>query len=240
MKDSSFESEKFEEDRIQAAYARRKWNGFYSWFNMGYVFLMQQQERKMLIALERYGFSPLSNRKILEIGCGRGYWLCEFIKWGANPKHIFGVDLLPDRVENARRLCPERVHIECGNATRLNFPDESFDLVLQSTVFSSVLDPSVRKQIASEMLRVVKGNGALFWYDFHKNNPKNPDVQGMKKDEIFRLFPECQINLQRITLAPPLVRLLAPYSPISCYLLEKLKVLNTHYLGVICKNQNLR
>ena len=93
----------------------------------------------------------------------------------------------------------------------------------------------MRQQIASEMLRVVKADGALLWYDFHMNNPRNPDVQGMKKKEIFRLFPGCRIELRRITLAPPLARLLAPYSLMTCSLLEEFKVFNTHYLGVIRK-----
>jgi hypothetical protein len=85
------------------------------------------------------------------------------------------------------------------------------------------------------MLRVVKPDGAILWYDFHVNNPRNPDVQGINNREIVRLFPNCRIDLRRITLAPPLARLLAPYSLLICYLLERLLVFNTHYLGVIRK-----
>ena len=224
-----------EEERICAAYAKRHENTRYSWFNPSYAFMMQERERRMLVALEQHGFASLGTRKILEIGCGTGYWLREFIKFGAQPQNITGVDLLSGRVAIGRQLCPERVRIECGSATTLGFPDGCFDLVLQSTVFSSVLDPSTRQQMASEMLRVVKADGALLWYDFHVNNPRNPDVQGMKKREIFRLFPGCRIELRRITLAPPLARLLAPYSLLACYLLERFKVFNTHYLGVIRK-----
>jgi len=235
MEDQSSELEKVEETRIQVAYAKRQGNISYSWFNAGYVFLAQEQERRMLLALKRHGFASLDTMKILEIGCGTGSWLRKFIKWGACPQNITGVDLLSDRVAIARQLCPERVRIEYGNATKLGFPDGCFDLVLQSTVFSSVLDSSMKQQIVSEMLRVVKADGALLWYDFHMNNPRNPDVQGIKKREIFQLFPGCRIELRRITLAPPLARLLAPYSLLTCYLLERFKVFNTHYLGVIRK-----
>lgn len=89
--------------------------------------------------------------------------------------------------------------------------------------------------MASEMIRVAKVDGLILWYDFHMNNPRNGDVQGIKKREIGQLFPGCRLDFSRITLAPPLVRLLAPYSPIACSLLEKLKVFNTHYLAVIKK-----
>ena len=239
MENQSSESVKVEEARIQAAYARRKWghlrNSLLMVYPAGYVFLMQELERRMLVALGQHGFASLDTIKILEIGCGTGHWLREFIKWSAQPQNITGVDLLSDRVAIARQLCPESVRIECGSATTLGFPDGCFDLVLQSTVFSSVLDPSVRKLIASEMLRVVKPDGALLWHDFYVNNPRNPDVQGMKKWEISRLFPGCRIDMRKITLVPPLARLLAPYSLLACYLLERFKIFNTHYLGVIRK-----
>jgi len=98
-----------------------------------------------------------------------------------------------------------------------------------------MLDHGMKQQIAAEMLRVVKREGLILWYDFHVNNPRNPDVLGVKKREIFRLFPGCQIQLRPITLPPPLVRLLAPYSWLACYVLARIPFLCTHYLGVIQK-----
>ena len=197
---------------------------------------MQQLERRMLAAIRNHGFAPLHSRSILEVGCGNGHWVREFIKWGASPENVTGIDLLEGRVTQARKLCPAGVKIQRTNATKLTFADASFDIVLQATVFTSILDPHVKKQVAAEMLRVVKEDGLILWYDFHVNNPRNPDVRGVKKQEIARLFPVCRITLERITLAPPLVRLLAPYSWMSCYLLEKIPWLCTHYLGAIQKH----
>ena len=224
-----------EEVRMRNAYGKRQAEHHYSWFNPSYVFLMQERERLFLRTLKRHGFLPLETQHILEIGCGTGYWLREFIKWGARPQNINGIELLSERVDIAKQLSPQGVHIECGSGTKVGFSDGCLDLVLQSTVFSSILDFSTKQQIASEMLRVVKANGAILWYDFHVNNPRNPDVQGVNKREIFRLFPNCRIDLRRITLAPPLARFLAPYSLLTCYLLERLKIFNSHYLGVTRK-----
>jgi hypothetical protein len=114
-------------------------------------------------------------------------------------------------------------------------PSDRFDLVVQSTVFTSILDATTRRQVASEMLRIVKDDGLILWYDFHVNNPRNPDVRAVKKREIQGLFPDCRIQLRRITLAPPLLRLLAPHSWLACHLLGRIPWLCTHYLGVIRK-----
>ncbi len=97
----------------------------------------------------------------------------------------------------------------------------------------------MKRQIASEMLRVVKRDGLILWYDFHVNNPRNPDVRGIKKREIYQLFPGCRIELQRTTLVPPLVRLLAARSWLVCYRLGRIPWLCTHYLGVIQKEESL-
>ena len=78
-------------------------------------------------------------------------------------------------------------------------------------------------------------NQLILWYDFHVNNPSNPDVKGVRKREIAELFPNCRIELWRVSLAPPIVRILAPHSLLACYILERLKIFNTHYLGVIRK-----
>src|SRR2546425_2518897 len=179
-------SARVEEARIQMVYAnRQRYDARYSWFNPGHLFLVQERERRLLTLLQRHGFTLLDTYKMLEIGCGTGYWLREFIKWGARPENIAGVDLLSDRVVEAKKLCPEAVQVQCGSASALAFPSDTFDLVLQSTVFTSVLDVSMKQRIASEMLRVVKRDGCILWYDYRVNNPWNSNVRGVKRREIY-------------------------------------------------------
>ena len=226
-----------EEARIRAVYKRREQDDArYSWFNPAYQLLVQQRERRVLTLLRRSGFIGLRSKAILEVGCGTGQWLRDFVKWGASPKNITGIDLLPDRVAKAQELCPVGIRIECASAAKLPFSDNRFDLVFQSTVFTSILDADLRRCIAAEMMRVVKPDGVIVWYDYHVDNPRNPDVRGVKRREIHELFPNCDIRLERITLAPPLARALVRYSYLLCYLLEKVPLLCTHYLGIIRKN----
>ena len=225
----------YEEARIRQAYAKRSDGLRYSGFDAGHLYAMQGLERQFLVLLKQHGFAPLDAKNVLEVGCGTGFWLRELIKWGAKPENISGVELQPECVTEAQRLCPGAVKIECENAVKLSFPDETFDLVFQFTVFTSILAPDMKQQVASEMLRVAKEDGLILWYDFHVNNPWNPDVRAVKKQEIQKLFLGCRIEMRRITLAPPIARLIAPYSWMACYLLEKIPLLCTHYLGVIQK-----
>jgi ubiquinone/menaquinone biosynthesis C-methylase UbiE len=225
-----------EESRIREIYARRRTEvnrRLYSFFNKGNLLRIQELERGILAVLERYDRQPLDQQRILEIGCGTGYWLREFIKWGARPEKLVGVDLLRDRIEEARSLCPSNVTLYCQSATKLCLPDATFDLVLQSTVFTSIGDIGTKQQIALEMVRVLKPNGLILWYDFLVDNPRNPDVRGVKKKEVLQLFPKCEIELRRITLAPPVARFIALYSQVAFCLLGKFPSLCTHYLGVI-------
>jgi SAM-dependent methyltransferase len=177
----------------------------------------------------------LSSKRILEVGCGTGYWLRQFIQWGARPENLFGTDLLPERIEKARELCPPGVHLECGDASRLTFADDTFDVTAQVTVFTSILDNAMKTAVAREIHRVLKPRGWLLWYDYFLDNPWNPDVRGIRKKEIVRLFPGFDVHLERVTVAPPLGRILGKISPLAYQVTSSMKVLCTHRLGLIQK-----
>ena len=223
-----------EEARIRAAYARRTDDkAQYSWARMGHVFQAQERERYLLLTLKHHGLLPLADKRILEVGSGTGGRLRDFLKWGATPQNVIGVELLPDEVAKAQALLPPAVTLLCRNAADLPFPAAAFDIVLQSTMFTSLLDPSLKRRIADEMVRVLKPAGVIVWSDFRVNNPWNHDVRGISKQEITALFPRCRVELRPTGLAPPLGRRLAEYSWLATYLLARVPWLCTHYLGVI-------
>jgi SAM-dependent methyltransferase len=223
-----------EEDRIRSAYAARRGESSYAESVAG-RFQFQERERHVLRLLDRYRLMPLAGKKILEVGCGTGKWLRDLIAWGADPESVFGVELLQASAARARRLCPQTVTVECGSAAKLSYAAGSFDIVLQATVFTSVLDPDMKRAMAAEMLRVVRPHGVILWYDFFVRNPRNPYVQPVTRDEIRRLFPGCTLDLQRVGLAPPIARALAPRAWAACAVLSRLPPLCTHYLGAITR-----
>jgi SAM-dependent methyltransferase len=203
----------------------------YSWFNPAQLFALQQRQRVLLRTLKRQGISDLGGLRILEVGCGRGGVLREFACLGACPENMFGLDLLADRLVDAGQGLPG-VHFQRADGSCLPFASQSFDLVMQYTAVSSVLDADLRRRMCAEMLRVTRPGGLVLSYDFWLN-PTNKQTRGLGLDEIHASFPGCRIDPHRITLAPPIARRLAAFSWGLCLFLESLKIFNTHYLVAI-------
>ena len=224
--------------RIRAEYERRKRevpHDFYSWGRLSNCFHHTQLVRDAIAELTREKMFPLENRRVADIGCGSGRWLLEFAQWDASDLH--GIDLDESQIRRAKERFPS-ADLHAGDARHLPWEDYSFDLVSQFTLFTSILNDTVKRQIAQEMLRVVKPDGVILWFDFRFDNPHNSSVSGIESDEIHSLFPDCAIRLRRVTLAPPLARLVVPISWIAASLLEKVPLLRTHNLGIIRKRRD--
>jgi len=223
--------------RISAEYGRRVRElpaDFYAWSKPANLLLHQHAMRGCLRVLTRASLFPLNETRILDVGCGDGTWLLEFIQWGADPSTLCGIDLLPERLSRAKLRIPQ-ADIRPGCASELPWPDESFDLVTQFTVFTSILDPTLKETLASEMLRVLRPGGSILWFDFRLNNPSNPHVRGVRAEEIRRLFAGCEVQLSSVLLAPPLARLIANWSWPLAECLHTVPLLRTHYAGLIRK-----
>lgn len=226
---SSFSAEA---ERMRAENARRSAalpDDFYSLHRPVNLFLRQGQERAAVELLRQAGASPLAGKRILDVGCGDGTWLKYLRSWGGEHRLLAGIDLSPERVERTREDFP-LADLRAGDATQLPWPDGHFDLVTQCTVLTSVLEPEARTRIATEMTRVLAPSGTLLWCDFSYDNPSNRNVRGVKLDEVRRLFPGFRMWKRRVTLAPPLARRLVPLSWTLAWMLEQLKVLNTHWV----------
>ena len=222
-------------ERIASVYAERERAlpaDRYSLWRPGNLYIVQRREQNLLEILAEEGFEELSDTQILDVGCGSGEDLRQLLRYGATAEKLIGVDVLPNRLERARALSPH-LRFELIDGTTLPFPDASFDLVWQSTVFSSIIDPKLQNILAAEMRRVLKPSGAIFWYDMRVTNPKNHDLVPLTMDRVAELFPGYDLILRPHTLLPFLARPLAPYSRILCELLELLPPLRGHLLGLI-------
>lgn len=179
---------------------------------------------------------PLSQIELLKVGCGGGTELKRFLKMGMSPDRVQGFELLPQRAASARALLPQEVRIHDGDASQMDFPDHSFDVIFASTVFSSILDQDLRRRLAHRMWQVTRPRGLVLWYDFTVNNPRNPDVRGVSKEDVLELFPDANATFVRTTLAPPIGRTIAPLGPIPYRLLSAVRPLRTHLVAALRKN----
>jgi SAM-dependent methyltransferase len=208
---------------------------FYALHHPANLFNYQGQQRALLNALIETNMFPLAERRILDVGCGTGAGIGMFELFGAQRSNIAGIELDPNRAAVARQRFPD-AEIRQGSAPPLPWDDETFDIALQATVFTSILEPHMKQSVAAEMLRVLKPKGVVLWYDFRFNNPSNPNVRGIGRRELCSLFPGCRVRLRRVTLAPPIARKLVPFSWPLARTVEHLRLLSTHYMGVIRKS----
>lgn len=212
--------------RLRKAYARRRQT--YEPTDPVVLARRQELEREVARYLRQECRGKVDSLRLLEVGCGTGANIWMFLRLGVQPGGITANELLDDRLESLRRNVPSEVMIRPGDAMDLDWGDETFDVVFQSLVFSSLLDDSVRRSLATLLWRLVAPGGALLWYDFIYDNPGNADVRGVPIRMIRELFPEAELIVRRTTLAPPIARVVGRIHPALCSALSCLPPLRTH------------
>ena len=233
MSDSSRDEgrDRAETDAVRDRYARRApADERYHLTRPAALLAMQERQRAMLALFARRGFGDLAQLRLLEVGSGGGGNLLELLQVGFLPEHLAGIELLPERHAAARARLPEAVQLVCGDASAEPVAAASRDIVLASTVFSSLLDDAFQQRLAAAMWRWLKPGGGVLWYDFTVDNPRNRDVRGVPPARIRALFPEAQVESRRVTLAPPLARAVCRVHPGLYTLFNALPPLRTHLL----------
>ena len=121
----------------------------------GYRYLEGRWEKVARAMVEHYDLP--AKPKILDIGCGKGFLLYDFLKVLPDAE-IHGIDLSPYAIANSKEEIRDRLQV--GTATGLPWPDDHFDLVISITTLHNLhaydLDPALR-----EMERVGKQNKYL-------------------------------------------------------------------------------
>lgn len=229
-------------EKIRLRYAKREQQIDYSRYGLlnPYVLMSQQEQERVIVNwIKECGMLPVEDKKVLEIGCGSGTNLIQLIRLGFRPENLTANELLPDRASMARNRLPAAVPVLVGDAATLELTDGCFDVVYQSTVFSSVLDHKLQEKLAARMWSLVKPGGGILWYDFIYDNPWNPDVKGVPLKRIRELFPQGQMTFWRVTLVPPVGRIVTRIHPWLYSFFNLIPLLRSHILCWIGKQEVL-
>ena len=199
-----------EQDRIQDVY--RRWHGGaaldrYAWHRPEILQQVAARFRALAALLPDTVGADLSRLRVLDVGCGTGGFLRQLIDWGADPANLTGTELQQDRIDHAQRSTAGGVSWRVGTLETMAL--HGFDLVSAQTVFSSILDPALRRELAAQMWRTLRPGGWCLVFDFRYDNPRNRNVRKVTRDELHAWWPGERSRYRTLMLAPPIHRLLA-------------------------------
>ena len=114
---------------------------------------------------------------VLEIGFGTGYNLVELAKLVGDSGRVYGIDLTEEMIEISKKRLKKknlekRVKLIKGNAKRLPFKNNSFNIVYISNVLELFSDKDIKK-VLKEIKRVLKINGKVCVIDVAKKGYEN-------------------------------------------------------------------
>ena len=131
-----------------------------------------EQELRAHTVLALLAVKP--GERVLDIGCGNARDIVRIAELGGE---VVGVDISAGMVTAARqeleRMGKNGIVLQVGDATRLDFPDASFDKVLCSEVIEHIPDAP---RALEEIRRILKPGGSLVlstpnrgsWYGFER------------------------------------------------------------------------
>lgn len=183
-------------------------------------------DRATINALHDTGLDPVSST-LLDVGCGGGESLWNFLRLGFQPENCCGVDILQERIVMAKAKHPNSrfFYGDASDMTSL-FESNSFDIVSASTMFVQITDDLLAARIAKEMIRVVKSGGFILISDWRYNKPCSREYAGVTKPRLMNLFAVDHQTTIHSThkgmLAPPVGRRLSRYLPSTYFLVSAL------------------
>jgi len=168
-----------QEDRV----ARERWDKIYREVPPEDIPWDEGQPSDILVDLVRQG--KVKKGAALDICCGTGHNTLFLAQEGFQ---VAGIDISPTAVSAARERCQQAgvsCQLEPGNAVRLPYPDNSFDLVFDRGCFHHI-PPQEREAFIQGVRRVLKEGGKYQLICFSNKDQWAP--QSFSREQIRELF----------------------------------------------------
>lgn len=105
---------------------------------------------------------PRSGLVVLDVGCGTGAQLNLYRTYGCR---VFGVEISAGMIAVARKKFQGPLNLCRGNAARMPYRDQAFELILLSMAIHEIL-PDTRSAVLKEIKRVLIDSGRILIIDY--------------------------------------------------------------------------
>jgi len=127
----------------------------------------EYKKLKEMIKLLNYGKINLKDKKILDIGCHRGFQLYPLAFIKGTTKNIYGIDYIHSFIEDAKLINPG-INFQQMDVYDLKFPEDFFDFVTIIYLYNSIPEQD-RKKVSSGISKKIKKGGYLLIFEFSDN-----------------------------------------------------------------------
>lgn len=198
-------------------------------------------EESIISALRNASNLDRKHSRILDVGCGSGTGLGGLIRIGFLPDNMFGIDIIEQRIIEARKSYPN-VNFVSDNAENMPYKTGMFDMVMESTMFVQLTDERLSQIISQEMLRVTRPGGYLLLIDWRYGKPGNKNYSAVSNKRIKKLFAVGSqsdiISQKNGALIPPVGRMVSKYLPSAYFCLRGMLPILVGSVTTLLKKRN--
>lgn len=127
----------------------------------------EHRKFKESISLFNYAKLNLSEMRILDIGCHKGFQLNNLAFLKGSSRELYGIDFVPDFIKAAKKINPS-INFKQMDFYDLNFEDNYFDLVTLYYVINC-MPKKDRDRIISGISKKIKRRGYILIFEFSDN-----------------------------------------------------------------------
>ncbi len=140
------------------------WNPVHSEYELAYRLSIYHAATEALLLSQ----IPLSQLKVLDIGCGNGRSSRMYIELGLHPEQIIGVDVRTGGTINLAKKLNPAIQFEAYDGDPRVYSGRGINWVSLAGVLSTIKDPEGRRILANQIYELLPPGGYLFYFELYQ------------------------------------------------------------------------